>query len=69
MDSIIILAALLISLLAHEACHTLALRAIGAPIKVFQIGTPVFYRRGSFALGLIPFFGGVQTDLNGLSTR
>lgn len=67
MTSITILAALVISVVLHEACHVLALRTIGAHIKAFQIGTPIIYRRSSFSLGLIPFFGGVQADLTGIS--
>jgi len=65
MGSITILAALLISLVAHEACHTIALRTIGAPI--IQFGTPALYRRGSFSLGRIPFFGGVEGNFTGIS--
>ena len=53
----------------HEACHALALRAIRAPILIFQIGVPVIYHRGIFALGLIPFFGGVKADLAGVSWK
>jgi Zn-dependent protease len=65
--SITILAALIISLIAHEACHALALWTIGAPIRIIQFGSPVLYRRGSFSLGLIPFFGGVEGDFTGIS--
>jgi len=67
MDNITILAALLISLVAHEACHALALRTIGAPIRTIQFGTPALYHRGSFSLGLIPFFGGVEGNFTGIS--
>ena len=67
MDSITILAALIISLVAHEACHALALRTIGAPIRTIQFGTPALYRRGSFSLGPIPFFGGVEGDFTEIS--
>jgi len=68
MNSITILAALLISLIFHEVCHALALRTIGVPIQAFQIGTPVIYRQNIFSLGLIPFCGGVKADLTGIST-
>jgi len=44
MDNIPIFAALLISLIAHEASHALALQTIGAPIRTIQFGTPALYR-------------------------
>jgi Zn-dependent protease len=68
MTNITILVALIVSVILHEACHALALRGVGIPIKGFQIGTPVIYRGNIFSLGLIPFFGGVQADLTNLST-
>jgi membrane-associated protease RseP (regulator of RpoE activity) len=67
MNTIGILAALIVSIILHEACHALALRTIGAPIHRFQIGTPVIYRRSSFSLGLIPLFGAVEADLSAIS--
>lgn len=57
----------MLSIIWHEACHAFALLAVGVKVRVIQIGIPVVYRRGCFALGLFPFYGAVgAADLKGV---
>lgn len=58
MINLTIISALVFSIIWHEACHALALLAVGVKVRVFHIGTPVIYRRGQFAFGLFPFAAG-----------
>jgi len=62
MINLTIISAIALSIIWHEACHALALLAVGVKVRVIQIGTPVIYRRGIFALGLYPFYGGVVAE-------
>lgn len=67
MNNLTIISAIALSIIWHEACHALALLALGVPVRVIQIGVPVVYRRGCFALGLFPFYGAVGAeDLTGV---
>ncbi|MEW6296064.1 MAG: M50 family metallopeptidase [Candidatus Diapherotrites archaeon] len=67
MINLTIISALLLSIIWHEACHALALLAVGVKVRVIQIGTPVIYQRGCFSLGLFPFYGGVLADAEDLN--
>lgn len=67
MNNLTIISAIALSIIWHEACHALALLAVGVKVRVIQIGTPVIYRRGILALGLFPFYGGVVADAEDLT--
>ncbi|MHB8087773.1 MAG: site-2 protease family protein [Anaerolineaceae bacterium] len=62
MNNLTIISAIVFSIIWHEACHALALLSVGVKVRVIQIGIPVVYRRGIFALGLFPFYGGVVAE-------
>jgi Zn-dependent protease len=62
MINLTIIFAIALAIIWHEACHALALLAVGLKVRVIQIGTPVIFRRGWLSLGPFPFYGGVVAD-------